>query len=154
MIPRIEHGLPDEDGAAPPRPSRIGPRVAIVRYPAASNLDEFKALEQVARVRWATAPGDLRGADLVVLPGSKHVAADLAWLRERGFPAVLRDAGRVIGVCGGLQMLGGAIDGPSKRWKERRTAFGCSTCAPSSPATSARGMPAAGSPSCPTPGRR
>ena len=112
VIPRIEHGLPDEDGAAAPRPSRAGPRVAIVRYPAASNLDEFKALEQVARVRWATSPADLRGADLVVLPGSKHVAADLAWLRERGFPATLRDAPRVIGLCGGLQMLGGAIEDP------------------------------------------
>ncbi len=83
-----------------------------MRYPAASNLDEFKALEQVARVRWATSPADLRGADLVVLPGSKHVAADLAWLRERGFPATLRDAPRVIGLCGGLQMLGGAIEDP------------------------------------------
>lgn len=112
VIPRIEHGLPDEDGAASPRPSRVGPRVAIVRYPAASNLDEFKALEQVARVRWATSPADLRGADLVVLPGSKHVATDLAWVRERRFPTALRDARRVIGVCGGLQMLGGAIEDP------------------------------------------
>ena len=29
-------------------------------------------------------PADLAGADLVVLPGSKHVAADLAWLRAAG----------------------------------------------------------------------
>jgi adenosylcobyric acid synthase len=84
VVPRIEHGLPDEDGAAPARAAGGRPRVAIVRYPTASNLDEFKALEQVADVAWATSPAALGGADLVVLPGSKHVASDLGWLRARG----------------------------------------------------------------------
>jgi adenosylcobyric acid synthase len=86
------------------------PRVAVVRYPTASNLDEFKALEQVADVAWAQSPGALAGADLVVLPGSKHVAADLAWLRARGFAAALGGAPRVLGVCGGMQMLGERIE--------------------------------------------
>src|SRR5207248_3282930 len=74
VLPWLEHGLPDEDGVGPPalRPGR--PRVAIVRYPTASNLDEFRLLEQVAQVVWAHAPADLDGAALVVLPRSKHVA--------------------------------------------------------------------------------
>jgi adenosylcobyric acid synthase len=111
VVPRIEHGLPDEDGAAVP-PARQGPRVAIVRYPRASNLDEFKALEQVAEVVWAQQPADLAGAALIILPGSKHVASDLAWLRRRGLQAQIEAAPRVIGVCGGLQMLGCAIADP------------------------------------------
>src|SRR2546421_6018676 len=80
VLPWLEHGLPDEDGAGPPaeRPGR--PRVAIVRYPTASNLDEFRLIEQVVQVVWAHAPDDLDDATLVVLPGSKHVAADLQWL--------------------------------------------------------------------------
>ena len=113
VIPWLDHGLPDEDGAAAPLPAPRRPTVAVVRYPTASNLDEFKLLEQVADLRWAGGPEDTRRADLVVLPGSKHVAADLAWLRSSGIAeAVIARAqeGRpVLGVCGGLQMLGGSI---------------------------------------------
>ncbi len=53
----------------------------------------------------------------MVLPGSKHVAADLAWLRERGFEPALREhvAGgdRLLGICGGMQMLGSALRDPA-----------------------------------------
>jgi adenosylcobyric acid synthase len=110
VVPRIEHGLPDEDGAAAGPAAGGRPTVAVIRYPTASNLDEFKALEQVADVAWVTAPRELAGADLVVLPGSKHVAADLAWLRARGFADALGRAPRVLGVCGGMQMLGERIE--------------------------------------------
>jgi adenosylcobyric acid synthase len=117
VIPWVEHGLPDEDGAAAPPPRPGSTRVAVVRYPTASNLDEFKALEQVAEVVWATSPGELVDADLVVLPGSKHVAGDLAWLRSRGLDrAIVERAARgdrVLGICGGLELLGGPIDDPA-----------------------------------------
>ena len=33
---------------------------------------------------WRARPAELEGADLVVLPGSKHVVGDLRWLRETG----------------------------------------------------------------------
>ena len=116
LLPFVDHGLPDEDGAAPPRGRPGAPRVAVVRYPTASNLDEVKPLEQVASVVWARSPRDLDGADLVVLPGSKHVAADLAWVRDRGIDEELvvaaRRGIRVLGICGGLQMLGeDVVDG-------------------------------------------
>jgi adenosylcobyric acid synthase len=130
VVPWLAHGLPDEDGVAPPNPSSAPttdrpssgtaasdpdefapPAVAIVTYPTASNLDEFKPLEQVARVRYARAPSELAGADLVVLPGSKHVAADLRWLRGNGFVPAVRAAPRVLGICGGLQMLGRRLEG-------------------------------------------
>lgn len=119
VVPWLRHGLPDEDGAATPsKPlDNDAPRVAIVRYPAASNLDEFKSLESVAHVVWARSPQDLDGADLVVLPGSKQVSGDLAWLRSNRMDyAVAKrvaSGGRVLAVCGGLQMLGGRIDDPS-----------------------------------------
>ena len=110
VVPWLRHGLPDEDGAFVTTMGGMGPVVAIVRYPTASNLDEFKQLEQVARVRWAVAPRDLDGASLVVLPGSKHVATDLAWLRATGLAAALPACeAPVLGICGGLQMLGERI---------------------------------------------
>jgi adenosylcobyric acid synthase len=112
VIPHITHGLPDEDGAAAPPVAGGRPRVAIVRYPRASNLDEFKVLEQVADIVWARRPGELAGAALVVLPGSKHTAADLAWLREQELDRAIAGAGRVLGICGGLQMLGARIADP------------------------------------------
>jgi adenosylcobyric acid synthase len=114
VIPWLEHGLPDEDGAADPAPAAGRATVAVVRYPMASNLDEFKLLEQVAEVRWAAHAADLDDRDLVILPGSKHVAADLGWLRRSGIAdAVVRRARRgqrVLGVCGGLQMLGERVE--------------------------------------------
>jgi len=83
----------------------------------ASNLDEFKQLEDVAQLSWATTPAELEGADLVVLPGSKHVAADLAWLGRTGLDEAVRrrarSGRRVLGICGGLQMLGERIDDPA-----------------------------------------
>jgi adenosylcobyric acid synthase len=65
-------------------------------------------------------PGD---ADLVILPGTKATLADLAFLRAQGWDvdlaAHVRRGGRVLGVCGGYQMLGrriadpGGIEGPA-----------------------------------------
>lgn len=119
VVPWLAHGLPDEDGvAAPAAPAPSGaPTVAIIRYPAASNIDEFKPLDSIAELRWATTPGELEGADLVILPGSKNVGADLAWLRTLRFDRALAlrvaTGGRVLAICGGMQMLGGAIIDPS-----------------------------------------
>lgn len=119
VVPWLAHGLPDEDGiAAPAAPAPDGaPRVAIIRYPAASNLDEFKSLDSIAEIVWATTPEELEGADLVILPGSKNVGADLAWLRtlrfDRALALRIATGGRVLAICGGMQMLGGAIIDPA-----------------------------------------
>lgn len=119
VVPWLAHGLPDEDGvagAAAPAPDGA-PRVAIVRCPAASNLDEFKPVEQVAHVVWAASAEQLDGADLVILPGSKNVGADLKWLRAGRFDRALAGrvaaGGRVLAICGGMQMLGTAIHDPA-----------------------------------------
>ena len=110
VLPWIDHGLPDEDGAAKPRLQHDRKTVAIVRYPTASNLDEFKQLEQVANLRWVIRPEEIVGAHLVILPGSKHVATDLAWLARTGLADAVRtwatNGQRVLGICGGMQMLG------------------------------------------------
>jgi adenosylcobyric acid synthase len=113
VVPWLEHALPDEDGAATPQRQGGRPVVAVIRYPTASNLDEFRVLEEVSDVVWARTPQQLVGADLVVLPGSKHVAADLDWLLARGFAPALRQRAAadrpILGICGGLQILGAEI---------------------------------------------
>src|SRR4029453_18326620 len=104
----------DEDGAAIARRVDGVRSVAIVRYPTASNLDEFKALEQIADLRWVRRPEEIGGVDLLILPGSKHVTADLAWLTRSGLVAAVRGRAAaglpVLGVCGGMQMLGERIE--------------------------------------------
>ncbi|MFN8223826.1 MAG: cobyric acid synthase [Gaiellales bacterium] len=115
-LPFVDHGLPDEDGAATPTAPVAGVSVGVVRYPTASNLDELKLLEQVAAVSWIGRPEEVDDPTLLVLPGSKHVAADLDWLRATGIAARIvarAAAGKpVLGICGGLQMLGGTISDP------------------------------------------
>jgi len=111
-----DHGLPEEDGVfdAPPA-AGPGISVAIVAYPHISNLDEFQPLSQVPglSLSWARRPQTIASADVLVLPGSKHVASDLSWLRRQGLAAAI--AAHVsadkptLAVCGGLQMLGGEI---------------------------------------------
>ena len=116
VVPMVDHGLPDEDGADPHLRSAGGRRVRVVRGPAASNLDEWWPLLQTSDFRWATGPSDLADADLVVVPGSKSVATDLEWLRRTGIHRALEAAYRkhtpMLAVCGGVQLLGGAIDDP------------------------------------------
>lgn len=55
-------------------------------------------------------------ADLIILPGSKNVRADLNWLKQQGWVKHihhhLRYGGKLIGICGGLQMLGTKIHDP------------------------------------------
>jgi adenosylcobyric acid synthase len=121
-IPMVwQHGLPEEDGVFEERAGAGGDTrltVAIVAWPRISNLDEFQPLANVPglRLRWVRTPAALDGADWVILPGSKNTGADLAWMRAQGLDsAVARFAqrgGRVLGICGGLQVLGEALIDP------------------------------------------
>jgi adenosylcobyric acid synthase len=117
-LPMLRHELPDEEGATiRADPPTAGPRIAIVRFPFGSNLDEFRLLPLVAPTVWTADPADLDAADWVILPGSKHVAADLAWMRAHGLDDAVRraaaDGRRVHGVCGGAMILGRSIDDPT-----------------------------------------
>jgi adenosylcobyric acid synthase len=116
VIPWLDHRLPDEEGPTLGSGSESGPQVAIACGPYASNLDEFAELQQVAVVDWVSTPGQLDGASLIILPGSKHVANDLDWLHRTGLARAVTHAADhgtlVLGICGGLQVLGERIEDP------------------------------------------
>jgi adenosylcobyric acid synthase len=93
-------------------------RVVVPVLPRISNhtdLDPLRAHPQV-EVALAGAASLAPPAELIVLPGSKSVQADLAWLRAQGWERAilrhLRYGGKLIGICGGMQMLGRALRDP------------------------------------------
>ncbi len=93
-------------------------RVLVPVTPRISNHTDFDPLRLHPQIefRYAEEARPLGAADLVILPGSKSVRADLATLRERGWGEYLerhlRYGGKVLGICGGFQMLGDTIDDP------------------------------------------
>ena len=116
------HGLQLEAEDALPREHRAGDaarlRVVVPALPRISNHNDFDALRAHPDVSLQfVGPGQVHPpADLIVLPGSKSTRADLAWLRAQGWHDTLarhlRYGGKVIGVCGGFQMLGRAVHDP------------------------------------------
>ena len=92
--------------------------VGVVLLPRMSNFTDFNALaaERDVALRLAASPDDLRGADVVILPGSKNTLEDLNYLVTSGFPGALEShvqkGGELVGLCGGYQMLGQEITDP------------------------------------------
>ena len=115
------HRLPAEDAMGLDRvggESQAGVTIAVPRLARIANFDDFDPLRLEPGVRLVMVkPGEpLPVADLVILPGSKATIADLAFLRAQGWdidlPAHVRRGGRVLGICGGYQMLGRRIADP------------------------------------------
>ena len=92
--------------------------VAVIRFPRISNFTDMQALgmEQDVSVRYVTKPSDLGEPDVILLPGTKNTIQDLLWLRENGLEAKITRLAKkgtiMFGICGGYQMLGGALKDP------------------------------------------
>lgn len=94
-------------------------QIAVLQLPHISNFDDFDPLAQEPAVDLVyVKPGQALplNAQLVVIPGSKTTLSDLAFIRSSGWEhdlhAYVRRGGRVLGICGGYQMLGSAIHDP------------------------------------------
>ncbi|MDR2456254.1 MAG: cobyric acid synthase [Deltaproteobacteria bacterium] len=94
-------------------------KVVIPVTPRISNHTDFDPLRlhpqtEVTFVRPGSEPPP---ADLIILAGSKSVRTDLAFLRSEGWPERLsrhlRYGGKLLGICGGYQMLGEVVEDPS-----------------------------------------
>lgn len=103
-------------------------KIAVPKLNRIANFDDLDPLSATPEVTvdiiqpGRPLPGD---ADLVLIPGSKSTIADLAHFRAQGWDIDLqghvRRGGRVLGICGGYQMLGrdiiddAGIEGPPSR---------------------------------------
>ncbi|MFB6206464.1 MAG: cobyric acid synthase [Haloglomus sp.] len=132
VLPHDDPGLPAEDSVDLPGEGQRAVRggddgvpveqsvtVAVPRLPRISNFTDLEPLAATPGVRVAYVPLDVtldtagptdRGADAVVIPGTKNTVDDLLALREAGLADELRGfAGPVVGLCGGYQILGERI---------------------------------------------
>ena len=93
-------------------------RITVPVLPHISNHTDFDPLRLHPQVNLQfIAPGATPpAADLVILPGSKNVRSDIEWLHAQGWDEYLarhlRYGGKLMGICGGLQMLGTAVHDP------------------------------------------
>lgn len=112
--------LPAEDALDLPRGGGSGGlKVACLTLSRIANFDDLDPLKlepgvSLTMVRAGQAvPGD---TDLIIIPGSKSTRGDLAYLRSQGWDvdihAHVRRGGRVLGICGGYQMLGRVVRDP------------------------------------------
>lgn len=116
--------LPQEDSLAcgkevPSLTADATAHIVILWTPHIANFDDMDPLrnDPAIRISWCRAgeaiPADAR---LVIIPGSKSTIADLAFIRLQGWDIDLRAhhrrGGRIIGICGGFQMLGTLLSDP------------------------------------------
>lgn len=99
-------------------PDEIQVRIAVLLVPHISNHTDFDSLRLNPNIdlTYVKVGQNIPACDLVILPGSKNVIADLAFLKFQGWHQQIqqhcRYGGKVLGICGGYQMLGQKITDP------------------------------------------
>ncbi|AQS39866.1 adenosylcobyric acid synthase (glutamine-hydrolysing) [Shewanella psychrophila] len=131
VLPYLHDLHLDAEDALTPAPSKSAQtriKVLVLVFPRISNHTDFDPLRLNPHVEFNYVSlqtqaesqsefGVLPQADLIILPGSKNVRADLEFLRQQGWDTGikkhLRYGGKLLGICGGYQMLGLLIDDPT-----------------------------------------
>ncbi len=94
-------------------------KVVVPVFTRISNHTDFDALRLNPDIdlRYVGKGEKLQHADLIILPGSKSTRADLDYLRSQGWDKDIqrhvRLGGKVMGICGGYQMLGEWVHDPA-----------------------------------------
>lgn len=102
----------------PPHPPRGAVSIAVILLRHISNFTDFDRLQSDPRVNlfYARTPGELKSADIIILPGTKSTLADLYELQENGMKEAIlrahREGKRIVGICGGYQMMGQSVEDP------------------------------------------
>jgi len=112
--------LEAEDAVARTSSKKTGAQLTVVVpvLPHIANHTDFDALRLHPQVdlQFVRLSEPVPAADLIILPGSKNVRGDLVALHEYGWEPViarhLRYGGKVLGICGGFQMLGQQLHDP------------------------------------------
>lgn len=93
-------------------------KIFVPLLPHMSNHTDFDPLRLQPNIdlQYIRIGQSLQGADLIIIPGSKNVTSDLSFLKQQGWQQEierhLRYGGKLMGICGGYQMLGKQIFDP------------------------------------------
>jgi adenosylcobyric acid synthase len=105
-------------------------KIVVPLYPRASNHTDFDVLRLHPQLdcEFVRDAQLFNGADLIILPGSKNVGNDLQWLKDTGWQPIIerhvRFGGKVLGICGGYQMLGKMVHDPKGIENEPSSSIG------------------------------
>jgi adenosylcobyric acid synthase len=124
VIPHFDHGVDPEDSLAL-ETLRLKARdradadldIAVIKFPRISNFTDVAPLQEEpgVNVRFISSARALGKPDLILLPGSKNTVEDLLWLRDSGLAdAILAQHSKIVGLCGGFQMLGETLHDPDR----------------------------------------
>ncbi|WP_251860123.1 cobyric acid synthase [Clostridium sp. Marseille-Q2269] len=120
VVPYTRLQLEDEDGAVEFNKKVYAPiDIAVIRMPHISNFTDLDALklEEDVSIRFVTSKEEFKKPDLLIIPGSKNTIEDLLYLRQCGLEQKIKEysnEGKIIGICGGYQVLGRKIKDPYK----------------------------------------
>jgi adenosylcobyric acid synthase len=123
VVPWIRHTIDEEDGVSErflvkTQTGSGDVDICIIKLPHISNYTDFIPLESMpgTTVRWCDTSGQIGNPDLLIIPGTKATIADLTTLRDCGIANEIIEfafrGGKILGICGGFQMLGKIINDP------------------------------------------
>ena len=125
VVPYMDINIEAEDSLAlsslrfkKPKKGEFAIDVAMIRLPRISNFTDVDPFfdEPEVGVRLIANVGELGSPDLLIVPGTKSTMDDLAWLKAQGFNTAIEDlraqGTKIIGICGGFQMLGETLSDP------------------------------------------
>ncbi|WP_246464592.1 cobyric acid synthase [Undibacterium seohonense] len=119
VLPYLHGLMLDAEDAIQMKQNSTGKfKIIVPAIPRIANHTDFDALRAHPDIDLQFIGPDhpIPAADLIILPGSKNTRDDLAFLKQRGWQQVLekhlRYGGKVIGICGGYQMLGQIVSDP------------------------------------------
>ncbi len=117
VVPFMDIRIDDEDSVTERFARKTAGQITIsvIKLPYISNFTDFTPFEIMddLRLQYIDRPSQLKGTDLIIIPGSKNTIEDMSFLIESGLDAAIKktyDSGiPVIGICGGFQILGKSI---------------------------------------------
>lgn len=118
VIPYAKLDLDDEDSLSDRLCSRAVKSfdIAVIHLPHIANFTDLDAFSQVSdvSVRFVSSPQEIGDADMIIIPGTKNTIGDMKWMNDSGIGDAIKKASEnnvvIIGICGGFQMLGEAIE--------------------------------------------
>lgn len=123
IVPYTKINLEDEDSITEKthwqQNEDTAVNIEIVGLPHLSNATDFEVLRHIegVKIRFVELDENFSNPDLIILPGTKNTVMDLVELKNSGLYSQILDLNKhkntpIIGICGGFQMLGKAIEDP------------------------------------------